>query len=108
LLIKKKRWGEQIFPLAVCEECAEVLSPYTVDYGYEVSVDFGEHEGRLAFLVLRRDQEGRRSYEIKPGTSPALLNILRWAGELWLGGSMDIKRDVSDVAAYIRQRLLEI
>jgi hypothetical protein len=112
LLIEKERWGEFVHPIAVCETCRMVVKTSLVaDYGYEVEFDFdeyNEHEHQLSFLVLRRDQEGRRSYEIKPGASPALLNILRWAGELWLGGTVDVRRDVSDVCLYIRQRLYEI
>jgi hypothetical protein len=101
--------GEYVYPVAVCEICKQLIEgePYII-YGGGVVVLRFRHFHKLSYLFLQK--KGReRTYKVEAeGASPALLNILRWAGELWLMPSIDVRRDVSDVCLYIRQRLGEI
>ena len=105
--IKKKAWGEFIHPIAVCEECGVLESSYVSDYPDAVIAEFADWH-KLALLILRRDKDGRRTYEIEGEGSPDLLKLLERAGEVWLMPSVDVRKDVSDVCLYIRQRLDEI
>ncbi len=100
-------WGGFIHPIAVCEECKEIIegTPYIIET--DSTVLTYRHQHALSFLILRRDENGRR-YEIEGEGSPDLLNLLKQAGEVWRMPSLDVRRDVSDVCLYIRQRLVEI
>jgi hypothetical protein len=101
---KEEAWGGFIHPIAVCEECKKIIegSPYIVKP--DSTTLMFRHLHRLSFLILKKG--GLRTYEIEG--SPALESLLKWAGELWLMPSIDIKRDIDDVHLYIRQRLSEL
>jgi hypothetical protein len=104
--IKKKTWDEFVHPIAVCEECGVLTVADIRTFPDAVIAEFADWH-KLAFLILRRDKDGRR-YEIDGEGSSDLLKLLERAGEVWRVPGVDIRKDVSDVCLYIRQRLGEI
>ena len=96
-------WGGLfIHPIAVCEECREIIEgrPYIVLPDMK-HLEFRHHH-RLAFLDLRKDgKDGKRGYEVE-GASPALQKILRWVGEYW-----ERQATIADVQRYLRLMLIE-
>jgi hypothetical protein len=102
----QKSWGSFAYPIAVCEVCQLQIQPSYIEEEPDVTYAEFLHDHQLSFIILRAEGS-TRTYEIEGEGSPDLLNLLKWAGEVWLMPS-DVRKDVSDVCLYIRQRLGEI